>query len=209
MAGLTKEEREKREAEKYAALVAQITATVRAELEKEYKEKIVPETKTETKQERAKSIQKTKRIPLDTIVPVLCNTVGGAIYISKKSGDVTEWAEYGSVEYLSLSELSTMKNTHRRFFTDNWIVLEDTDEYTKEELYDFLKVSEYYENVVTFDEVEKLLSSTKEDVLKRIPLLSKGMKETVAVIADRKLKNNELDKNLVDALQETLGFQFV
>ena len=97
-----------------------------------------------TKEERAKRDAE-KEAQLDTMVTVVCNTIGGATYISKKaSGYIVEWEDFGSEEYMELGELVAMRNTDRRFFEDNWITLEDTDEYDAMQLYEFLKVAKYY-----------------------------------------------------------------
>ena len=60
------------------------------------------------------------------------------------------WDAYNSVEYVELAELVAMRNSARRFYEDNWIVLEDTDEYTAIQLYEFLKVSKYYDKLKHF-----------------------------------------------------------
>ena len=166
------------------------------------------ENNTESKVETASRIQKMVRIPLDTIVPVVCNTVGGATYISKKiMGYQVEWDDLGSVEYMELGELASMRNTDRRFFTDNWIVLEDTVEYTAMQLYDFLKVSKYYENVFTPENIDEIFTYSKDKITKTIATLSRGLKETIAARAKQKLDEDTLDKNIIDTLESALGIQ--
>lgn len=218
MAGLTKEERAKRAAEKEAQLAAEIEAKIRAEYEEKYNSKkdaeeseviaIVSNDK-ETMAETAKQIQKSVRIPLDTIVPVVCNTVGGAFYSSKKiMGYTVEWEDMGSIEYMELGELASMKNTDKRFFEDNWIILSDTDEYTALQLYDFLKVSKFYKNVFTPENIDEVFTYGKDKLIKTLSTLSRGMKETIAVRAKQKLDENTLDKNIIDVLESSLGIQF-
>lgn len=216
MANLTKAEREKREAEKENQIRAEIEAKLRKEFEEKLKAEIeskMTENKSDEKVasntlETSKRIQSVVRIPLDTIVPVVCNIIGGATYISKKiNGYRIEWDEIGSVEYMELGELVSMRNTDRRFFEDNWIVLEDTVEYSTLQLYDFLKVTKYYENILTPTELDDLLNLPKSEVVKICSSLSKGTKVNVAVRAKQKLDNNELDLNLLEPLEEILGIQ--
>lgn len=210
MANLTKEQRAQRDAEMKAKMEAEIEARIRAEYEEKLKdiEKPVEVTKTENTTEVAKRIQKSVRIPLDTIVPVVCNVPGGAIYVSKKiMGYTVEWEDMGSVEYMELGELSSMKNTDKRFFEDNWIVLEDTDEYTSMQLYDFLKVSKFYKNVFTPENIDEIFTYSKDKIVKTITTLSRGMKEAIAVRAKHKLDDNTLDKNIIDILESSLGIQ--
>ena len=217
----TKEQRAKKDAEAKAKLEAEMRAKIEAEMEAkiraEYEEKLKEaedkvaelETEKEDTSAVARKIQSSVRIPLDTIVPVICNTVGGAFYSSKKiMGYTVEWEELGSVEYMELGELSSMKNTDKRFFEDNWIVLDDTDEYTATELYDFLKVSKYYKNILTPENIDEVFTYSKDKLVKTITTLSRGLKETVAVRAKQKLDENTLDKNIIDILESSLGIQF-
>lgn len=215
MANLTREERAKREAAKEAEMKAKIEAEIEAKIRAEYEKKLkdaeakVSNTDKEETSAVAKKIQSSVRIPLDTIVPVICNTVGGAFYSSKKiMGYTVEWEDIGSVEYMELGELSSMKNTDKRFFEDNWIVFDDTEEYTASELYDFLKVSKYYKNVLTPDNIDEIFTYPKDEIVKTISTLSRGMKETIAVRAKQKLDENTLDKNIIDILESSLGIQF-
>lgn len=215
MANLTKEERAKREAAKEAEMKAKIEAEIEAKIRAEYEKKLKDAEAKASKSDKeetsavAKKIQGSVRIPLDTIVPVICNTVGGAFYSSKKiMGYTVEWEDIGSVEYMELGELSSMKNTDKRFFEDNWIVFDDTEEYTTSELYDFLKVSKYYKNVLTPDNIDEIFTYPKDEIVKTISTLSRGMKETVAVRAKQKLDENTLDKNIIDILESSLGIQF-
>ena len=213
--GYTREQRLAKEAEKEAKLKAEIEEKIRAEYEEKLKKELANNTansnnenNTESKVETASRIQKMVRIPLDTIVPVVCNTVGGATYISKKiMGYQVEWDDLGSVEYMELGELASMRNTDRRFFTDNWIVLEDTVEYTAMQLYDFLKVSKYYENVFTPENIDEIFTYSKDKITKTIATLSRGLKETIAARAKQKLDEDTLDKNIIDTLESALGIQ--
>ena len=212
MANLTKEQRIAREAEKEAQLKAELEAKIKAELEEklraEYEEKLKSaEVDTKT---IAKNIQSSAKIPLDTIVPVVCNVVGGAIYESQKiKGYTVYWDTFGSVEYMELSELVSMRNTSRRFFEDNWIVLGDTDEYTAIQLYEFLKVSKLYENVFTPENIDSIFDLDANSIIKTISTLSKGMKSTIATRAKEKIDAKELDSNnKIEALETALNVKF-
>lgn len=210
MANLTREQRLARDAEKEAKLRAELEEKIRLEYESKLSSNNdIADKPTENKSNVAKRIQASVRIPLDTIVPVICNSVGGLIYISKKTmGYTIEWDGLGSVEYIELGELSSMRNTDRRFFEDNWIVLDNTDEYTSAQLYDFLKVSKFYENVFTPDTIDEIFTYSKNEIVKTITGLSRGMKETIAARAKYRLDNDNLDKNIIDTLEESLGIQF-
>lgn len=216
----TKQQRQANEAEREAKLKAEMEARIKAELEAklqieleerlraEYEEKL-KEAET-TMKEKAKTIQSSAKIPLDTVVPVICNVVGGAIYESQKiKGYVVQWDDYGSVEYMELSELVSMRNTARRFFEDNWIVLEDTEDFTAVQLYDFLKVTKLYENIFTPETIDSVFELSPKDIIKIVSTLSNGMKSTIATRAKNKIDAKELDSNnKIEALEEALNVKF-
>lgn len=214
MANISKAERQRREAEKEAQLREEIEAKIRAEYEeKELAAKNADKAKKEKenaeKLKTAKRIQNAKRIPLDTIIPVVCTNAGGLIYVSKKTmGYTVEWEDIGSVEYMELGELASMKNTDRRFFSDNWIVIEDSEDYTAMEIYDFLKISNYYPTAFTPEKIDEVFTYSKDKIAKVCSGLSKGLKETIAVRAKQKLDEDTLDKNIIDTLEDVLGIQF-
>lgn len=210
----TKEQRALKEKEKAEELEVKLKAELEAKIRAEYEEKFSKNVSTiETPKDNitnmTKRMQKMVRIPLDTIVPVVCNTYGGATYISKKIvGYTVEWDDFGSVEYMELGELASLRNTDKRFFEDNWIILEDTDEYTALQLYDFLKVAKYYTTVFTHENIDEIFTYSKDKIIKTISTLSKGMRETIAVRAKKKLDENTLDKNIIDTLESVLNMKF-
>lgn len=200
----TKEQREAKKAQDEAKIRAEIEAQIR----KEYEEKL--KAQSEDLKSNAKTIQNNSRIPLDTIVPVVCNVDGGLYYESPKiRGYAIEWGGYKSVEYVELSELVTMKNAARRFFEDNWIVFEDTDEYTTGQLYDFLKVTKFYKNALTPETIDSIFDKTPAEIIKIVTHLSKGMKDTISTRVKIKIDSGELDsKGKIDAFEKALGVVF-
>jgi len=211
MANLTREQRLAKEAEKEAKLKAELEEKIKAELEEklrtEYEEKLKATTEKTTNNEKSK---KAIKIPLDLIVPVICNVTGGANYISKKAnGYIVEWDSFGDVEYMELGELVSMRNTDRRFFEDNWIILEDVDDYTSVELYNFLKVGKYYEKYFTPETIDTIFDLDASDIIRTISELSSGMKATIATRAKMKIDAKELDSNnKIEALEAALNVKF-
>lgn len=202
MAGLTKEQREAKKAAAEAELRAELEAKIRAELEAKY------ETASAHVDDQPK-IKKAVKIPGDTIMPVVSNFPGRLIYNSKRmTGYSVDWDEPGYTEYMEVSELMSMRSTDKRFFEDNWIYLEDGDEYTAEEVYRFLKVDKFYKNVLTSDEIVELLDCEDVTAIRRTCFgLAAGIKQTVAAIARQKKDEGTLDLNVVPALEDALGIQ--
>lgn len=213
MANLTKEQRIAREAAKEAQLKSELEAKIKGELEEklraEYEEKL-KSVETDVKSV-TKDIKNFIKIPLDTVVPVICNVVGGAVYESQKfKGYPISWDSFGSIEYMELSELVSMRNTARRFFEDNWIILGDTEDYSSAELYDFLKVSQYYKNIYTPENIDNIFELDPNEIIKTISNLSKGMKSTIATRAKEKIDAKELDSNnKIKALEAALDVTFI
>ena len=220
MANLTKEQRLAKEAEKEAKMKADLEAKLRAELENKMKAELEEKLRAEIEEKvkasaddvktTAKTIQNSVKIPLDTIVPVVCNVSGGAIYESNKiKGYTITWDDFGTVEFVELSELIAMRNSARRFFEDNWIVFEDTDEYTAIQLYEFLKVTKYYEKVFTPETIETIFEMDEAELIRTVSGLSKGMKDTIAARAKIKYDAKELDSNKkIEALETALKVKF-
>lgn len=184
-----------------------------AEQEKELREKITKEIEAKYKstvKENNKKSKSSVKIPLDLEVPVTSNYTGKLIFISKKSnGYSVEWDEYGMTEYMEIGELLSMRNTDKRFYEDNWIVIEDTDEYTADDIYKFLKVDRYYKQVYTPDNIDSFFKLTPNEMVKCIGVLSKGMKECIAVKAQAMINEGTLDSNKqIDALSEALKVEF-
>ena len=222
MANLTKEQRLAKEAEMKAKMEAEIEAKLRAELEAklraEYEAKLNNEskpveektTKTRTRKTGEKLQGKIVKVPLDTVVPVVCNAVGGLVYESQRNrGAIIRWDSIGSIEYLEVAELVSMRNTSRRFFEDNWVVLEDADDFTAGQIYEFLKVSQYYKNVFTSENIDEIFEMNPKEIVKVVSGLSKGMKDTIASRAKEKIDAKELDSsNKIDALETALNVKF-
>lgn len=109
---------------------------------------------------------------------------------------------------MEVGELASMRNTDRRFYEDNWIVLEDTEEYTAMQLYDFLKVSKFYEKVFTPENIDEIFTYDKDKITRVVSTLSNGLKQTIAARAKQKLDEDTLDKNIIDTLESVLNIQF-
>ena len=102
-----------------------------------------------------------------------------------------------------------MRNTSRRFFEDNWIVLGDKEDYTAEQLYDFLKVSNLYKNIYTPENINDIFKLEPNDIIKKVSNLSKGMKSTIATKAKEMIDAKELDSNKkIEALETALNVKF-
>lgn len=143
---------------------------------------------------KTEPVKKTlRKVPLDELVPVASNCMTPLIYVSKRqNGYKVEWENFGDVDYMSVSELIAMRGSARRFFTDNWIVIQDGD-YTAEEVYSRIGVTKLYEDVVTPETIKDLLSESVSVISKRMSKMSDGLKQTVYNYAVKLKDEGEFD----------------
>ncbi|WP_143322782.1 hypothetical protein [Clostridium sp. HBUAS56010] len=203
MAGLTKEEREKRALEKEAKMRSEIEAKLR----KEYEEKMADEV---PRQSSVTSKIKSKiKIPLDTMIPVRSGVQGELIYLSKKTvGYQVEWDQYNSVEYVELGELLSMRNTNRSFYKNNWIFFDDTEEYSAVEIYEFLDVVQYYENTIVGDDLDKIFTMSLDEIKATVKPLSRGVKDTLALKTRNMIDSGKFDSmNKIKLLEKLLDVE--
>lgn len=206
MAGLTKEQR----AEKQAEERQKLEESIRADIEKQYAKKL-EEVKSKLPSVSIKTKAKTKvEIPTNTIIPIRSGVHGILTYSSKKTfGYNVDWDDYGSIEFLEYGELLSMRNTQRSFYENNWIFIEDTDEYCAEEIYKSLVVDKYYNSIVTGEDLEKLFTMSPEDIKKTVSTLSSGVKQNIASVVKSKIESGEFDSiNRIKALEESLDLEF-
>ena len=145
-----------------------------------------------------------KDIPLTTMVPCASNVFGVLVYISVKTNERHEWSEYGDVEYIELSELVTMKNSQKSFFTKNWILIDDID------ILKFLGVEKYYENALNCDEIDRMLLQGPDVIKKKVSGMTSGMKNTVAFRARKLIEEGKLDSiNTVKCLEKVLNIELI
>lgn len=206
-----KAEESKGEVELTAKIKAEMEAKIRAEVEAkikaEYEAKLTVDKPA--KPESSKKLTPKTKIPLDTVVPCKSNVNGMLVYVSKRfNGYSYGWSEFGVIEYVEISELIAMRNSDKAFYINNWILFEDAEEYSAEEIYDFLGVSQYYSDFVKGENLEDLFVKTPDEIKAIIKPLSKGVKENIATKAKMKIDSGEFDsRNRIKALEEALDIE--
>lgn len=176
------------------------------------------QSSTETKQNKAKKtaqtkVQKTedkpkKKVNLsrDETIKVISN-VDGVLFYRSPNGMVSfEIDEYGGYDYVELSTLVSMRNGNRRFFSENWIIVDDGDDYTAQDVYEFLRVDQYYKNVFSPEKIDKLFSFTPGRIQKIVSGYSPSLKQTIFNIAKKKHQNGKLDSvTKIKAIEAATG----
>lgn len=141
-----------------------------------------------------------KKIPLDAQVMVKNMTGGKLIYASKRLvGYYEEWHEFGEEIPMEMAELYSMKNTDRRFFTENWIevdmaVLRD------------LQMDRFYKDAITADEINNLFDMDIDTLVFKIGKMSLNTKNCVGIKAMEMIADGRLNNiHTISALEKALG----
>lgn len=151
------------------------------------------------------------KIDADYLIPVRSNVGGVLYYKSKRTGYEETWDGTGVVIEMEFSELVAMRNSQKKFFENNWIVIEDTDDYTADEIYAALNVDKYYTSGGLYDNIDDIFDFSAKKIEEVVPTLSKAVKETIITKAYTMLAEDDsrLDSNAKrKALEKALGISF-
>ncbi|MDD2245272.1 MAG: hypothetical protein PHR13_11775 [Dysgonamonadaceae bacterium] len=167
------------------------------------------ETKVENNQIDNKPVNTKRKIPLDTNISCKSAVRGTLTYLSKRmAGYQVVWNDFGDEEFLDLQELISMRSTDLRFFKDNWIIIDDSEGYTAQEIMNYIKVDQYYDKNVNIDNFDSLFNETPEKIKETVSKMSSGVKDTIAIRAKQLYNAGTLDsRKRVEALEESLGVE--
>lgn len=168
-----------------------VTSTTQKAIVNDESETVVEDKQVGTKSNTVNKIPKAIKIPLDYIIPVKSGVQGGLTYVSRKSGYEVVWDSFGMIEYLPYEELVAMRNSNKRFYVDNWIYFEDTDDYTADDIYKSLLVDKYYKNILDLENIDDLLSLECEKLKLKLENASNGLKDTVVTRAKQLMMEND------------------
>jgi len=153
-----------------------------------------------------------KNLPLTTSVLVRSNCFGQLVYKSKKTGFQIEWDDTNTPQYLSLDELLVMRNTYRKFFEKNWVVIdgfvesEYNNEFSVEDILDFLQVKSFYKNLLCPENINDLFKMSSVEIENRIKNSSSGSKDFIIIRANELIESKQLDSlNVINTLEKVLN----
>lgn len=135
------------------------------------------------------TVQKTTKIKYNSSDLIPCKSVryGKMQYISKKSGTIYEWSDFGDVCELEYSDLLALKASKSVFLYDPWFLILDED------LQDAWKLKELYSYFNNFDEVEEFLKQSASDIAKNLESAPRGYQDVIRYTARNMLQNGTLD----------------
>jgi hypothetical protein len=149
------------------------------------------------------NVEAPKRRKIDKDEEVSCRSVvsGELIYTSRRTLMTVEWDEYGSIQYLTVEELMTMKSSQKSFLTRPWIIVED------DEIVDYLGLRSIYDNIIPLEDLEGFLLNTDlAELTSELQKAPRGIKDLLADKAREMIVNETLhDTRVIKILNTQLN----
>lgn len=160
------------------------------------------ETKVEETTEEKVTTKPRKRVQVsrDLEVAFINFTSGGFIYIDPKTQNRYEMESYGDMDYITVGELLTMKNSNKSILDKFWILLVDvlSDDVELEDVLKYLQLDKKYQDFLTPDEVDNLILKSNTSKFENIINKSdKNLSERIverAILLFREGKFNDYSK---------------
>ena len=163
------------------------------------------ETKTTTK-----SQPKPIKIEDGVSIKVKSGFYGVLCYKNPRSQETFVWEHIGDVQFMSMSDLKTIKAQDVGYFKNQWLVIvgvaEDSDCKAKPAaIYKALAIDIYYKNFIdptTFDEA---CSWTDAEITEKVVTLSDGAKQNLVVALNGFIQDGTLDsRKKIKAFEKAL-----
>lgn len=161
------------------------TATKTAPKTTPVKDEEVVETVDEQQQTPARP---KKRVEINRDDLIICRTTQtNLVYISKRTSEKFEWADFGDVQYITLGELISMKSTQPRFLKEGWLIVDD------EEAIEQLGLAKMYGNIFEIEDIAEFLENDEYEIERILTNMPRGFKNSIAQFAREKVESGELD----------------
>lgn len=119
----------------------------------------------------------------------LCLNVNGSVAIN--------FDKYGDIKPVLYSELMNIVNNNRRFAEEGAFYIMD-DASVK-----YLGLSRYYDNILSYDEIESLESYSDDELRTIIPKISDFQKDVVSLVFANRIYNDEqVDRNKIEVISK-------
>lgn len=166
------------------------TKTTQPKKEAEPKVEATQEAPVEQAEEKVESKPKRqKRVEIDRneMIATRSSVNGLLIYISPRSKEKYTWDDFGSVEYMEMGELMTMKSSSPKFLKDAQLIIDD------EEAAEYLGLTKVYENLIDLDDLNDFFDKSTDEIAKVLPKLPEGLKRAIATRARALAEDGTLD----------------
>lgn len=166
---------------------------------------VAPRKTADPKETEAKAIVVKKRtFRPDEYVTVRNGFDGKLVYKSSKTGEKFVFDRFGDEHDMEIQELKKARNDAKKFFANNWFLIDDPD------VIEYLGVGEYYKHAFAYDEFEQLAEMSAEEITERMEKVSEGQKVTIAHQARKMIADGKIDSmKAITALEKGLGVQLI
>lgn len=150
-----------------------------------------------------------KQIPDKTLCSVRSNVTGNLIYESQMYSEI--WHNKDDVLDLPFEELVDIRRKSRGFFENNWIIVDDAEGFTPQDVYATLGVSQYYSEKANGIDLDDIISMKAVDIPKAVEKMTEAQKANFANYIRDLLKNEDKrvdSKTKINALSKALGVDF-
>ena len=158
------------------------------------------------------TVQKQKpKLDDSVLIRVKSNTYGHLIYINQRTGDRTDWENFGDEQTITMGDLRAMRGTQNAFYSDNMIIVVgcEDDRYkdlTPADIYDALMVSKYYKHLIDPDNFSSLFYMDEGNLKERISAMSSNARINLVLALNESIRNGSLDSiRRVHLFEELLG----
>lgn len=140
----------------------------------------------------------------DEYVTVRNGFDGKLVYKSSKTGEKYVFDRFGDEHDMEIQELKKARNDAKKFFANNWFLLDDPD------VIEYLGVGEYYKNAFSYDDFDKLTEMSADEISERMAKVSEGQKVSIAHQARKMIAEGKIDSmKAITALEKGLGVQLI
>ena len=144
-------------------------------------------------------------VPLTELVEVQSCFYGKLIYVSKKTGYVIEWNEFGTTQYVPVEELLTMRNTQPTFFSNQWVRIIGENAV---DVINFLQLEKYYSKTIGFDSFDDIFNGSPQKIKEIVSSFTDSMKESFARYTYSLMQSGGLDSlKKIEAVETATGFE--
>ena len=140
-----------------------------------------------------------KRMDINRDDLILCRSArNNLIYISKRTSEKFEWAEFGDVQYITMGELISMKSTQPRMLKEGWLIVDD------EEAIEQLGLAQMYGNIFEIEDMDDFFAQSEQETERILSNMPRGFKNSIATFARERIESGTLDSNRKIKLLEQL-----